>query len=217
MRVFREKHRMMFLRKLQRSCKAFVFRLRFFRSTQTQATLLERGSLQHRLYRTRRSVPRCVAFWRKWAGLRRTLAGCRFNLTVSGRPVPSHPVSECAKVVVGCLSQERRLMVTWFTWLHVFKMKRMERIASDKVKMAAVRRLQGWFRICIARSRVHKLRAFRKIVLAAKAFVTRKRFRRQLEFARRLQDYSCLYLSRAAHHATHRAFLTWRRGFYKVT
>ena len=89
MRVFREKHRMMSLRKLQRSCKAFVFRLRFFRSTQTQATLLERSSLQNRLYRTRRSVPRCVAFWRKWASLRRTLTGCRFNLTVSGRPIPS--------------------------------------------------------------------------------------------------------------------------------
>jgi hypothetical protein len=108
-------------------------------------------------------------------------------------------------------------MVTWFTWLHVFKMKRMERIAGDKVKMAAVRRLQCWFRVAIARGRVHKLRAFRKIVLAAKAYITRKRFRRQLDFARRLQDYSWLFLSRAAHHATHRAFLTWRRGFNKVT
>ena len=68
-----------------------------------------------------------------------------------------------------------------------------------------------------ATTRVHKLRASRKIVLAAKAYITRKRFRRQLDFARRLQDYSWLFLSRAAHHDTHRAFLTWRRGFNKVT
>ena len=107
-------------------------------------------------------------------------------------------------------------MVTWFTWLHVFKMKRTERIAGDQVKMAAVLQLQCGFRATIARRRVHKLRAFRKIVLAAKAYLTRKRFRLQLDFARRLQDYSWLFLSRAAHHSAHRAFVTWRTGFNKV-
>lgn len=107
MRVFRQKHRMMFLRRLQRNCRALVFRLRFARSMQQQAALREKGVLQHRRYLTTRSLPRCAAFWKKWAGLRRTLASCRFNLKV-GEPSDASVVGSSVLSCLVCLSVSLR-------------------------------------------------------------------------------------------------------------
>ena len=190
--VFKEKHQILFLRKIQNCSRSFLFRLRFAKTMLAQSDLLDKATQHNRLHLSAKKLPRYLMFWTKWTVLRRKLANCRFNL------------------------KERRFMVTFFTWLHLFKVNRTNRIASDKVKMVAILRLQCWFRCCIAKKNVRKLRSFRKIALAAKAYVTRKRFKTMLDFARRLQDYSSLYLSRRAHHRQQRSFIIWRRSFKKV-